>query len=146
MRLNWVVVVFAHGLEANTNPLLFNIIRHIDSRVHCESKQRARCWSCCIRISSVRHVNKHAVISTGHINCLLVSSRRVWNCMNAQSFSWQTKPVRKIYTTMKQELVNRECILLGYSCSLFDILTVWPNMNLNITHVLNILVQMWSEM
>lgn len=107
-----------HRASELTQASLSNIIRHIDSRVQCKSKQSALRWSCCIRILSVRHVNKHAVISTGHVRGkrLLVSSHRLSNCVNAQSFGWQTRAGGKKYEPQwRKDFVNRARILLGNS-------------------------------
>lgn len=77
----WVWIEFRQCLlraSELTQPSLSNIIRHIHSRVQCKSKQSTCHWSCCIRILFVRHVNKHAVTSTGHIycQCMLESSSK----------------------------------------------------------------------
>lgn len=52
-----------------TQSSLSHIIRHSYSRVQYKSKQSSHRWSCCIRILSFRHVNKHAVTSTGCVYC-----------------------------------------------------------------------------
>lgn len=122
----WVWIEFRHCLlraSELTQPSLSNIIRHIYSRVQCKSKQSTCHWSCCIRILFVRHVNKHAVTSTGHIyrECMLVSSSKVLNCVNARCFAWQTITGGKKYRLQWHDIfVNRMHILLGN-----PLFTVW---------------------
>lgn len=126
----WVWIGFRQCLlRASELPQtsLSNIIRHIDSRVQCKSKQSACRWSCCIRILSVRHVNKHAIPSTRHIycHCMLVSSFKVFKSMNAPCFGCQTKNGGKNIDYNVMITLQRE----SASCwethdLLFDILTV----------------------
>lgn len=121
----WVWIGFRQCLlraSKLTQTFLFNIIRHIDSRVQCKSKQSARHWSCCIRILSVRHVNKHAVTSTEHSYCqrMLCLHSNILIAWMYVSLVGKQKLVGKKTYWLQWNFVNGKCILLGNS-----LFTVW---------------------
>lgn len=76
-----------------TQTSLSNIIRHIYSRVQCKSKHSAAADPAASGSCQLDIVNKCAVTSTGHIycQCVLVSSFKALNWLNACCFGWQTK-------------------------------------------------------
>lgn len=93
-----------------TQTSLSNVIRHIYSRVQCKSKQSICRWSCCIRMLSVRHVNKQTVTSPGCIysQCVLLQYMKLW-------YGWMY-----ISLFYKQKLVGLfDCTAL-WMCNLFS--------------------------